>query len=103
MQTVELQNAVFNDGSVVAITVNRDKNGLLQAENLRINGGTLKATLGQGVVDMHNQSKTLTLLASDNEFSNNFADTADNNMYRFEKGEKAGDYIVRLMRINNEI
>ena len=103
LQTVELQNAVFNDGSVVAITVNRDKNGLLQAENLRINGGTLKATLGQGVVDMHNQSKTLTLLASDNEFSNNFADTADNNMYRFEKGEKAGDYIVRLVKTAEDV
>ena len=103
LQTVELQNAVFNDGSVVAITVNRDKNGLLQAENLRINGGTLKATLGQGVVDMHNQSKTLTLLASDNEFSNNFADTADNNMYRFEKDEKAGDYIVRLVKTAEDV
>lgn len=103
LQTVELQNAVFNDGSVVAITVNRDKNGLLQAENLRINGGSLKATLGQGIVDMHNQSKTLTLLASDNEFSNNFSDTADNNMYRFEKGEKAGDYIVRLVKTAEDV
>ena len=61
---------------------------------MTVNGGQLKATLGQGLVDMHNKQKTVTLLESGTEFVNKFADVMENNMYRFEKAEKAGDYIL---------
>ena len=102
-QKVSLKSAEFNDGSTLAINVKSDGNGLLKADNLKVNGGQLKATLGQGIVDMRNQQKTVTLLESGTEFTNNFADVADNNMYRFEKAEKAGDYIISLVKTAEDV
>ncbi len=100
-QTVNLKNAEFNNGSTLAVNVKSDGNGLLKAENLTINGGNLKATLGQGIVEKG--SKTVTLLESNNTFTNNFADVMENNMYRFEKADKAGDYIVSLAKKAAEV
>ena len=100
-QTVNLKNAEFNNGSTLAVNVKSDGNGLLKAENLTINGGNLKATLGQGIVEKG--SKTVTLLESNNTFTNNFADVMENNMYVFEKAEKAGDYIVSLAKKAAEV
>ena len=100
-QTVNLKKAEFNDGSTLAVNVKSDGNGLLKAENLTINGGNLKATLGQGIVEKG--SKTVTLLESGTEFTNNFTDVVDNNMYRFEKADKAGDYIIRLAKTAEEV
>ena len=100
-QTVNLKKAEFNDGSILAVNVKSDGNGLLKAENLTINGGNLKATLGQGIVEKG--SKTVTLLESGTEFTNNFTDVVDNNMYRFEKADKAGDYIIRLAKTAEEV
>ena len=102
-QKVSLKSAEFNDGSTLAINIKSDANGLLKAENLTINGGQLKASLGQGVVDMQNKQKIVTLLESGTEFVNKFADVADNNMYRFEKAEKAGDYIISLAKTAAEV
>ena len=102
-QKVSLKSAEFNDGSTLAINVKSDGNGLLKANSLTINGGQLKATLGQGVVDMQNKHKTVTLLESGTEFVNKFADVADNNMYRFEKAEKAGDYIISLAKTAEDV
>ena len=102
-QTVSLKNAEFNDGSTLAINVKSDGNGLLKADSLTVNGGQLKATLGQGIVDMQNQQKTVTLLESGTEFVNKFADVADNNMYRFEKADKAGDYIISLAKTAEDV
>ena len=102
-QTVNLKKAEFNDGSTLAINIKSDGNGLLKADSLTVNGGNLKATLGQGVVDMQNQQKTVTLLESGTEFVNKFADVADNNMYRFEKADKAGDYIISLARTAEDV
>ena len=100
-QTVNLKNAEFNNGSTLAVNVKSDGNGLLKAENLTINGGNLKATLGQGIVE--EGSKTVTLLESNNTFTNNFADVMENNMYVFEKAEKAGDYIISLAKKAAEV
>ena len=100
-QTVNLKNAEFNNGSTLAVNVKSDGNGLLKAENLTINGGNLKATLGQGIVEKG--SKTVTLLKSNNTFTNKFADVMENNMYRFEKADKAGDYIVSLVKKAAEV
>ena len=100
-QTVNLKNAEFNNGSILAVNVKSDGNGLLKAENLTINGGNLKATLGQGIVEKG--SKTVTLLKSNNTFTNKFADVMENNMYRFEKADKAGDYIVSLVKKAAEV
>ena len=100
-QNVNLKKAEFNDGSTLAVNVKSDGNGLLKAENLTINGGSLKATLGQGIVEKG--SKTVTLLESSTEFTNNFTDVVDNNMYRFEKADKAGDYIIRLAKTAEEV
>lgn len=100
-QTVNLKKAEFNDGSILAVNVKSDGNGLLKAENLTINGGNLKATLGQCIVEKG--SKTVTLLESGTEFTNNFTDVVDNNMYRFEKADKAGDYIIRLAKTAEEV
>ncbi len=100
-QTINLKNATFNDGSTVAINVKSDGNGLLKADQLTINGGSLKATLGQGLVEKG--SKTVTLLESGTAFENNFADVMDNNMYRFEKADKAGDYIISLAKTAEEV
>ena len=100
-QTVNLKNAEFNNGSTLAVNVKSDGNGLLKAENLTINGGNLKATLGQGIVE--EGSKTVTLLESDHTFTNNFTDVMENNMYVFEKAEKAGDYIVSLAKKAAEV
>ena len=100
-QTVNLKNAEFNNGSTLAVNVKSDVNGLLKAENLTINGGNLKATLGQGIVEKG--SKTVTLLESDNPFTNNFTDVMENNMYVFEKAEKAGDYIVSLTKTAEDV
>ena len=100
-QTVKLKNAEFNNGSTLAVNVKSDGNGLLKAENLTINGGNLKATLGQGIVE--EGSKTVTLLESNNTFTNNFTDVMENNMYVFEKAEKAGDYIVSLAKKAAEV
>ena len=100
-QTVNLKNAEFNNGSTLAVNVKSDVNGLLKAENLTINGGNLKATLGQGIVE--EGSKTVTLLESNNTFTNNFADVMENNMYVFEKAEKAGDYIISLAKKAAEV
>ena len=102
-QTVNLKKAEFNDGSTLAINVKSDGNGLLKADSLTVNGGNLKATLGQGVVDMQNKQKTVTLLESGTEFVNKFADVADNNMYRFEKADKAGDYIISLAKTAEDV
>ena len=102
-QTVNLKKAEFNDGSTLAINVKSDGNGLLKADSLTVNGGQLKATLGQGIVDMQNQHKTVTLLESGTEFVNKFADVADNNMYRFEKADKAGDYIISLVKTAEDV
>ena len=102
-QKVSLKSAEFNDGSTLAINIKSDGNGLLKAENLTINGGQLKASLGQGVVDMQNKQKIVTLLESGTEFTNNFSDVTDNNMYRFEKSEKAGDYIISLAKTAAEV
>ena len=102
-QTVNLKKAKFNDGSTLAINVKSDGNGLLKADSLTVNGGQLKATLGQGLVDMQNQHKTVTLLESGTEFVNKFADVADNNMYRFEKADKAGDYIISLAKTAEDV
>ena len=100
-QTVNLKNAEFNNGSTLAVNVKSDGNGLLKAENLTINGGNLKATLGQGIVEKG--SKTVTLLESNNTFTNNFADVMENNMYRFEKADKAGDYIISLAKTAEDV
>ena len=100
-QTVNLKNAEFNNGSTLAVNVKSDGNGLLKAENLTINGGNLKATLGQGIVEKG--SKTVTLLESNNTFTNNFTDVMENNMYVFEKADKAGDYIVSLAKTAEEV
>ena len=102
-QTVNLKKAEFNNGSTLAINVKSDGNGLLKADSLTVNGGQLKATLGQGLVDMQNQRKTVTLLESGTEFVNKFADVADNNMYRFEKADKAGDYIISLAKTAEDV
>ena len=102
-QTVNLKKAEFNKGSTLAINVKSDGNGLLKADSLTVNGGQLKATLGQGIVDIQNQQKTVTLLESGTEFVNKFADVADNNMYRFEKAEKAGDYIISLAKTAEDV
>ena len=102
-QTVNLKKAEFNKGSTLAINVKSDGNGLLKADSLTVNGGQLKATLGQGLVDMQNQQKTVTLLESGTEFVNKFVDVADNNMYRFEKADKAGDYIISLARTAEDV
>ena len=102
-QTVNLKKAEFNNGSTLAINVKSDGNGLLKADSLTVNGGQLKATLGQGIVDMQNQHKTVTLLKSGTEFVNKFADVADNNMYRFEKADKAGDYIISLAKTAEDV
>ena len=102
-QTVNLKKAEFNDGSTLAINVKSDGNGLLKADSLTVNGGQLKATLGQGLVDMQNQHKTVTLLESGTEFVNKFADVMENNMYRFEKAEKAGDYIISLAKTAEDV
>ena len=100
-QTVSLKNATFNDGSTVAINIKSDGNGLLKADSLTVNGGQLKATLGQGIVE--DGSKTVTLLESGTEFTNNFADVMENNMYIFEKADKAGDYIISLAKTAAEV
>ena len=102
-QTVNLKKAEFNDGSTLAINVKSDGNGLLKADSLTVNGGQLKATLGQGLVDMQNQHKTVTLLESGTEFVNKFADVMENNMYRFEKADKAGDYIISLAKTAEDV
>ena len=100
-QTVSLKNATFNDGSTLAINVKSDGNGLLKADSLTVNGGQLKATLGQGIVE--DGSKTVTLLESGTGFTNNFADVMENNMYVFEKADKAGDYIISLAKTAAEV
>ena len=100
-QTVSLKNATFNDGSTLAINVKSDGNGLLKADNLIVNGGQLKATLGQGIVE--DGSKTVTLLESGTGFTNNFTDVMENNMYVFEKADKAGDYIISLAKTAAEV
>ena len=100
-QTISLKNATFNDGSTVAINIKSDGNGLLKADSLTVNGGQLKATLGQGIVE--DGSKTVTLLESGTEFTNNFADVMENNMYIFEKADKAGDYIISLAKTAAEV
>ena len=102
-QTVNLKKAEFNDGSTLAINVKSDGNGLLKADSLTVNGGQLKASLGQGIVDMQNQQKTVTLLESGTEFVNKFADVMENNMYRFEKADKAGDYIISLTKTAEDV
>ena len=102
-QTVNLKKAEFNDGSTLAINVKSDGNGLLKADSLTVNGGQLKASLGQGIVDMQNQQKTVTLLESGTEFVNKFADVMENNMYRFEKADKAGDYIISLAKTAEDV
>ena len=102
-QKVSLKNAEFNDGSTLAINIKSDGNGLLKADSLKVNGGQLKASLGQGVVDMQNKQKTVTLLESGTEFVNKFADVMENNMYRFEKAEKAGDYIISLAKTAEDV
>ncbi len=102
-QTIKLKNATFNDGSTVKINVKDNGNGLLKADNLVINGGDLKASLGQGIVDLTNKQKIVTLLESGTDFTDNFASVADNNMYRFEKAEKAGDYIISLIKTAEDV
>ena len=102
-QKVSLKSAEFNDGSTLAINIKSDGNGLLKADSLKVNGGQLKASLGQGIVDMQNKQKIVTLLESGTEFTNNFADVADNNMYIFEKADKAGDYIISLAKTAEDV
>lgn len=97
-KTITLGNATFNDGSNVNISVKHNGNGQISAESLTINGGDLHATLGQGIVTFKNPTKTVTLLTADNDFTDNFSSVADNNMYHFEKAEKAGDYIISLVK-----
>lgn len=102
-QHITLKQAEFNKGSMLNITVNTDKNGSLYADKLVLNGGTLNVTLAQGLVDISNNQKTISVFSSANPFVDNLSSVYDNNMYHFEKSATAGDYIVSLIRQASDV
>ncbi len=102
-QHITLKQAEFNTGSTLNITVNTDKNGSLYADKLFLNGGTLNVTLAQGLVNISNSKKTISVFSSTNQFVDNLSPVYDNNMYHFEKNSTAGDYIVSLIQQASDV
>lgn len=105
LNQVKLQNATFEQDSTLAVNVNNTENGLLSVENLTVkDGATLKATLAQGLVDEASGPKEFTLIEAENWIEgDNFTPVQDNNMYRFERGENNGKYVVSLTQTAEEV
>lgn len=105
-QHTQVGTALFDKGSMLAVTVNPNQHGIFSAQNLTVNNGaTLRATLAQGLLDSAVGSKTFTLVSAENwvgatadNNGDNFMLAQDNNMYKFEKTDKAGEYLVTLVQ-----
>lgn len=110
-QNIFTDDATFENGSTLAVTVNPDKHGVFEAYKLTVkDGAKLSATLAQGLVDRSTGPKTFTLVSADDwteadEESNgdNFILAHDNNMYKFEKTDVAGEYVVSLVQTAEEV
>lgn len=110
-QHIRTDDATFENGSTLAVTVNPDEHGVFEADKLAVkDGAKLSATLAQGLVDRSTGPKTFTLVSADDwteadEESNgdNFILAHDNNMYKFEKTDVAGEYVVSLVQTAEEV
>ncbi len=88
----------FINGSTLALTVNSaEEYGSVIAQNITVEtGAKLQATLAQGIIQT--QPVTLQLLSAENTDFNNFTDSFDNQMYKFEKVDKNGAYKISLAK-----
>lgn len=110
-QNIFTDDATFENGSTLAVTVNPDEHGVFEANKLTVkDGAKLSATLAQGLVTDKDETKTFKLVSAHewteaNEESNgdNFILAHDNNMYKFEKTDVAGEYIVSLAQTAEEV
>ncbi|MBP1531987.1 MAG: autotransporter domain-containing protein, partial [Alphaproteobacteria bacterium] len=101
---VSVRRAVFSNGSSLKLTVNSlSEHGSFSAGNFAIaNGATLNATLANGLVG-NGESAEIQLLSSQDRDFNNFADVFSNNMYKFEKKDLNGAYIVTGIRKASDV
>lgn len=110
-QHIHTDDATFDNGSTLAVTVNPDEHGVFEADKLTVkDGAKLSATLAQGLVTDKDETKTFKLVSAHewteaNEESNgdNFILAHDNNMYKFEKTDVAGEYVVSLVQTAEEV
>ena len=110
-QHIRTDDATFDSGSTLAVTVNPDEHGVFEANKLTVkDGAKLSATLAQGLVTDKDETKTFKLVSAHewteaNEESNgdNFILAHDNNMYKFEKTDVAGEYVVSLVQTAEEV
>lgn len=102
--TIHVDNITFGKGSTLALTVNSENDhGVLIADQISVaKGAVLSATLGQGIVGV-SEEKTLQLIRANNTDFNNFTDTFDNNMYRFEKADQNGAYKISLVKSGEDV
>ena len=102
---IEMDSVVFKNDSTLALKVDSlDEHGQVYAKNSLVveEGAKLKATLAQGLVD--GKPVEVTLLKSDNAFIDNFAESFDNNMYKFNKKDGAdGVYQIMLAKTAQEV
>ncbi|MBQ9035551.1 MAG: autotransporter domain-containing protein [Alphaproteobacteria bacterium] len=101
--TVTADDISFINGSTLALTVNSaDEYGSVIAQNITVEtGAKLQATLAQGIIQT--QPVTLQLLSAENTDFNNFADSFDNQMYKFEKVDNNGAYKISLAKTAEQV
>lgn len=84
--------------------INPDAYGFFTANQLTVeDGAKLKATLAHGLVDKATGAKEYQLVSGQEGWEDNFMLAQDNNMYKFEKTDVAGEYLVLLAQTAGEV
>lgn len=98
---VDIKSAYFDATSTLSLKVNSlNDYGSINAQDITIeDGAKLNVTLAQGIISYGQGTEELTLLSATNEFTDNFTESFDNNMYVFNKKEGAdGVYEIKQLK-----
>lgn len=103
-QAVSVKSANFDANSTLQLAIDRlSEDSLFSAENITVTeGAKLEATLAQGLISQ-GESASLQLLSANNEDFDNFTNSFDNNMYRFEKDGTNGRYNITLVKTAEDV
>ena len=98
---IDIKSAYFDANSILSLKVNSlNDHGSINAQDITIEeGAKLQATLAQGIISYGEGTKELTLLSATNGFTDNFAESFDNNMYVFNKKDGVdGVYEIKQLK-----
>ncbi len=101
---MSVDQVVFKEGSTLKLKVNSLSDfGSIIANTINVEqGANLFAVLGQGLIEVGQEGRIQLLTANNSDF-NNFSDSFENNMYRFEKDGKNGAYIISQARTAEDV